>query len=71
MIWNVHTGYADNGYDNYELAATFLQDMQVGAFAHSQPLRVVSSHQSRMHVWPARMYVYSRCFPKPPSSSLY
>ena len=29
MIWNVHTGYADNGYDNYELAATFLQDMQV------------------------------------------
>lgn len=31
MIWNVHTGYADNGYDNYELSAAFLQDMGVRA----------------------------------------
>jgi endonuclease/exonuclease/phosphatase family metal-dependent hydrolase len=33
MIWNVHTGYADTGYDNYELAAAFLQDMQAGVIA--------------------------------------
>eukprot|EP00124_Ichthyophonus_hoferi_P000176 Ihof_evm13s6 gene=Ihof_evmTU13s6 len=33
MVWNVHTGYADNGYDNYLLAARFIQDMKAGVVA--------------------------------------
>eukprot|EP00123_Amoebidium_parasiticum_P018569 comp24242_c0_seq1/m.44843 comp24242_c0_seq1/g.44843 ORF comp24242_c0_seq1/g.44843 comp24242_c0_seq1/m.44843 type:complete len:714 (-) comp24242_c0_seq1:197-2338(-) len=33
MIWNVHTGYADNGYDNYLLGTRFIQDMKAGVVA--------------------------------------
>ncbi|KNC86521.1 hypothetical protein SARC_01349 [Sphaeroforma arctica JP610] len=50
MIWNVHTGYADNGYDNYVLAANFAQDMKAGVIAilESDQARVVTGNRDQV-----------------------
>eukprot|EP01134_Creolimax_fragrantissima_P007781 CFRG7781T1 len=50
MIWNVHTGYADNGYDNYQLAADFAQSMKAGVIAilESDQTRVVTGNRDQV-----------------------